>query len=109
MSWYTVNLLFKATPSVAHDAESLWEERIVLINADGEEEVKEIAVRLGKQGEHSYPVKNSKGEENIINWTFERIERIHYIEEDTLISGTELFTRFLRDSEVKSILTPFPD
>jgi hypothetical protein len=38
---------------------------------------------------------------------FDRVERIYAIEPESLADGTELFSRFLRDSEVASLLTPF--
>ncbi len=83
----------------------LWEERIVLVDALSEEEALCKAEILGKKASHSY--KASSGE--LVEWKFECVERIFLFEDDNIQDGAELFSRFLRDSEAKSILIPFDD
>ena len=111
MSWYSVSLLFKATHLTRPQIDPLWEERILLIQANTEDEAKREAMRIGKEDEPEYSVVDGQpGEaEGKVKWTFEQIESVCEIETDSLANGTQLFWRFLRDSEVKSILTPFPD
>jgi hypothetical protein len=89
----------------------LWEERLVLIKAPTEEQARRRAEQIGKDAEHEYDVRNKKIEEvpQKLKWTFEQIERVYQVESESLADGTEIFSRFLRDSEVKSLLTPFED
>ena len=102
--WFTASLLFKSQHHPAN-RDSLWEEQIVLIEAEDELAAKQKAVKLGKTGELEY--RNQTGE--LLRWSFEQVERLYEVEGNELKDGTELFSRFLRDSEVKSILTPFND
>jgi hypothetical protein len=101
--YYTVSLLFKG--SSASDDDPLWEESIRLIEADGEDQARGLALEIGKQNELSYAI--SSGDS--VCWKFMQIERIYLVEDDISNNGVELFSRFLRDSEVASILQPFED
>lgn len=103
--WFTASLLFKSQHQPPINRDPLWEEQIVLIEAEDESVAKLKAAQRGKAEEHEY--RNQTGE--LVRWSFEHVERLCGIEEDVLKDGTELFSRFLRDSEVKSILTPFDD
>jgi hypothetical protein len=82
----------------------LWEESIVLVEAGSEQDARHQAERLGLLGNHGYG-----SESGHVEWKFERVERIYPIDAAEVGSGTEVFSRFLRDSEVKSLLTPFDD
>ncbi len=104
MPLYSVSLLFKSEHAKKPDTDPLWEERIVLVKANSEEDAKRDGLRIGKQAEHEYAVIG-----DTVRWTFVQNERVYQIEDENLKNGTELFSRFLRDSEVKSILTPFED
>lgn len=104
MTWYAVSLLFKSSHTQPQDVEdALWEESIVLINAVTEREAREIAVKRAHDSEHSYTTQGNDS----VSWTFQQVERVFEIDADILVSGTEVFSRFLRDSEVHSLLTPF--
>jgi len=81
-----------------------WEESIVLIEAESETAAAEIAAKIGKSNEHQYVV--AEPHEHILEWRFDRIERIFVIENE-LTTGCELFSRSLKDSEVASLLKPF--
>jgi hypothetical protein len=105
--WYTGDLLFKAVHMNHPGREAVWEERIVLLEAEDESRAMLAAERLGKEGEHEYYV--SKAENDLLRWTFARVQKIHPVEDATLHSGTELFSRFLRESEVQSLSAPFGD
>ncbi len=111
MSWYTVSLLFKASYKIQSNNTPLWEERLLLINADSADAAAGEGASIGKRGEHTYEVGNRsiEGEKQNLTWTFDRIERVFLVEDDRLDHGTELFSRYLRDSEVRSLLTPFED
>ncbi len=111
MPWYSVSLLFKSTHLNEPEVSPLWEESIILIKANSEEEARRESIRIGKEAEHEYSVLYDQKEKlrGTVKWTFEQIESIYQVEKENLAHGTELFSRFLRDSEVKSILTPFED
>jgi hypothetical protein len=102
--WYAANLLFKRTRASSPGGELLWEESIRLVKAESEEEAQMLAQQLGQSERVSYETSDG-----VVVWTFDRVERIYAIESESLVSGTELFSRFLRDSEVASLLTPFDD
>jgi hypothetical protein len=105
--WYTGNLLFKGEHVNHPDREALWEQRIVLLEAQDDSEASLIAERVGKAGEHEYYV--SKAENDLLRWKFEKVERIYPIQDESLRSGTELFSRFLSPSQVHSLSIPFED
>lgn len=101
--WYAASLLFKSSRSPA-GAEPLWEESIRLIGADSESEARSKAERLGRSERTSYAASGGA-----VTWMFDRVARVCLIDADSLAEGTELFSRFLRNSEVESLLAPFND
>lgn len=103
--WYSASLLFRATHDPALSKPPLWEESIVLIDATDEAQARAAAVLYAEAQQHQYLVDAASKE--TVKWEFERIERLHEIDAATLVHGVELFSRFLRDSEVASLLTPF--
>ena len=76
----------------------------MLISAQSEAELRDKAEQVGNPSAQTYQM-----EDGLVVWNFERIERAYSIEKEELPSGTEVFSRFLRDSEVTSLLTPFDD
>lgn len=103
-TWFSASLLFRSVHQQPRQGEVLWEESIRLIQASTEEEAAQRAEALGKRTEAQYKVKDDK-----VRWTFVRIERVCEIDPQQLTDGTELFSRFLRDSEVESLSRPFED
>jgi len=101
--WYAASLLFESVHNSRSQPDALWEEKIVLLQAGSEEEARRQANQLGKEEEHAY----TAAEGDHVQWTYRRIERLCAIDATTLQAGTELFSRFLRASEVTSLLTPF--
>jgi len=101
---YSVCLLFKSI-HVCPSKDDLWEESIRLIIADNKEMALQKAQNIGKSDETAY--KNVQGD--MVKWKFVQIERIYEIIEGSISDGCEVFSRFLRESEVNSILTPFED
>lgn len=99
---YAVSILFSSTRD--DNSEPLWEERIILVKAIDEGDAKSKAEAIGREENHRY--KASSGAN--VKWRFAQVERVCSIDED-IGNGTELFSRFLRESEAKSILTPFDD
>lgn len=98
--WYAISLLFVGV-GAGEESAPLWEERIVLIDAATEEEALATAQVLAKDGQHDYETISGP-----VRWEFRHVERLFAIE-GQIKSGVEVFSRFLRDSEVKSLLTPF--
>lgn len=111
MAWYTASLLFKSTHIDRSQIEPLWEERIILIQAANESEARQKASTIGNEDQHEYTVLDGAPGEPAgrLKWTFEQIDTVCELECETLADGKQLFWRFLRDSEVKSMLTPFDD
>jgi hypothetical protein len=102
--WYAANLLFESVRQPDDGAEQLWEESIRLIEASSESEATKKATQLGNVERASYQADGAT-----VTWKFSRVERVYFIEPAALTDGTELFSRFLRQSEVNSLLTPFGD
>ena|ERR1700722_6596207 len=100
--WYAVSLLYKSVHIPTEAKPTLWEESIRLIQAGTESEARDEAEKIGRSREHTYEV-----EDGVVTWNFERIESVFLIRGEEPRSGSEVFSRFLRDSEVESLLTPF--
>jgi hypothetical protein len=98
---FSVNYFMESASEDDHDL--LWEERIILVEAGSEDEAKEIASTRAKSEEHSYSAEGKR-----IDVKLYQVDRACPIE-GPLESGTELFSRFLRQSEVESLQTAFDD
>jgi hypothetical protein len=105
MTWFAASLLFEASHSEQTPDAGLWEESVVLIFAQSADAAKAEASALGASREHSYPAQGA----DVVTWKFRRIERVFEIESESLKSGTEVLSRYLRPSEVASLLTPFDE
>ncbi len=101
MTMFGVNFFMRSTGEAAGDL--LWEERIILVEARSEVEAKEIATTCAQSEEHSYSAEGKRIEVELY-----QVDRACAIE-GSLKSGTELFSRFLRQSEVESLQTAFDD
>jgi Domain of unknown function (DUF4288) len=103
--WYAVNLLFEGVHPYQSEDENLCEESIRVIEADSEETAAHIASESAKRNEVSFKTLGA----DEVRWRFVRVERVFEVGDGPIASGMELFSRFLRASEVKSLLTPFND
>jgi hypothetical protein len=103
--WFCASVMKIAERNGKRGTDSLWEEQFVLIEADGEEVAHKEAETLASRREAPY--KNDKGE--LISWQFVKVERVYTISEEKLRSGVEVFSRFLRHSEAKSLMTRFEE
>jgi len=101
MMWFSINTLYEYV--VEGESDNLWEEIIEVILADSEDKAKARIEKIGHSREHSY----EGGNGDDVNVKYRGIERIFFIEDQKIESGTEVFTRFLKASEVKSILEKF--
>src|SRR5438552_3262007 len=99
--WFAVNMFFESVHPDHPENEFLWEERVVLVRAESEEEARRQGELIGKAGEHEYTAANG----DLVRWVFRQVEGVSAIE--VLDHGTELFSRFLSKQEVESLLSPF--
>ncbi|MGA7614564.1 MAG: DUF4288 domain-containing protein, partial [Thermoanaerobaculia bacterium] len=98
--WYSASLLFRAVHPTDRDSDWLWQDRIVLMNVSDEDMAQQRGEALGREYEHEYQTSSGT-----VRWEFVRVERLCQIEGE-LRDGAELFSRFLRESEAKSLLKP---
>jgi len=103
--WFCANALKVAERDGERKATSLWEEQFFLIEAEDEWNARNEAEKLA--GRPGAPYRNAKGE--LISWKFVKVDRVYPIPNERLGSGVEVFSRFLRDSEAKSLMTPFEE
>lgn len=102
--YYAPSILMKSVDtSSPSDEVRLWEDEIFLIVASDETEARLKAMELGKDAEHEYA--NNEG--RVIRWVFDCVQNVYEIGEQQPTSGTEIFSRFLKPSEVESIKASF--
>jgi hypothetical protein len=104
--WYGVSVWLEGCHEDGANLPSLWEEIVLLIQAETEAEARTLAGASAREREHDYRV--SKPSRHTVRWTFREVARICEIE-GQLGSGTEVFARFLKPSEVESLRTAFDD
>lgn len=105
--WYAASLFMKGTHIVTPPMQPLWEESIVLVDALDARAAMDKAKEIGKSKEHTYYVDRPSRHE--MKWEFIRVERVDEIDGSAFSTGLEVFSRYLRDSEAQSLLTPFDD
>ena len=98
--FYSVNVYLKS--ECDDDSPSLWEERILLVSAFSEEEAINKANKYCDE-DYSYKVESGA----TIHWSLYKVDRAYLIDE--LKDGAELFSRFVKEQEALSLLTPFED
>ncbi|MFD0320122.1 DUF4288 domain-containing protein [Lysobacter gummosus] len=105
MTWFAASALFEGRHTGKSAHENLWQESIYTIQGISLSDAEVMAREIAISNEHSY--QNSDGEE--IKWTFVRLERIYELQADVIENGTEIFSRFLKASEVASFSVNFDD
>lgn len=103
MKWYGASAFFEAQHVPPSSVPTLWEEKIFLVQAHSTEEAVELAREVSMRNEVSYEAADG----SMAHWKFSKIERINELDFETVASGAEVFSRFLRASEVESLSTPF--
>ena len=96
--WYTGLLLFRSTHHPDSGDEPLWEETLILVNANSDEQARTLLTKYATSEEHNFLNENGSK----VSWEFMKVASVFEIG-DVLKEETELFYRFLKDSEVKSI------
>jgi hypothetical protein len=106
--WYSAVLWFQGQHSgLGVQADNIWEERILLIEAENEDVARRRAEEIGKRKHHEYPV--SQPRPHLLKWTLDRVIAIVAIDGDQPSDGVELFSRYLQQSEVESLIKGFPN
>ena len=103
-SVYTASLLYRSLRNGVFLPENLWEESVILVFAMSHEVAEAMAAEIGRSRELSY--KTSDADD--LTWSFFKVERVFQVD-GLLESGTEVFSRHLRNAEVESLLTPFDE
>lgn len=84
--------------------ERLWEEDFFLVVADNAGEARAKAEKLARKEEGTYEAANRSS----VSWEFKAVSAVYQLD-GAPADGAEVFSRFLRDPEVQSLLTPFAD
>jgi hypothetical protein len=100
--WYSAALLFQSVHNKCPTQNDIWELQIIVIQALSEDTAMKIANEIGKQREHEYI--SATGD--LVQWVFRQIESLTQLSGD-IEHGTEIYSRFLRTSDVERLLTPF--
>jgi hypothetical protein len=101
--WFGVSLLYKAVHRKPEGLEDLWEESVILVEAESAEAARAIAMEHGQAHEVEYDVAGGDS----VRWTFDSIVDLFEITDTPIGSGTEVFSRYLKEAEVTSLRTPF--
>lgn len=104
-NWYSASIFLQAIHQDSVNAEGLWEEQVLLIQANDEEEARVLAAELGKGKEHEYVA--DEPTRHLVRWRFVAVERVCEIESNALANGVELFSRFLKAEEAERLLKGF--
>ena len=99
--WYTASLFFQGQHLGEPDRDSIWEEQIVLVDADGESAAHQAAEQIAKAREHEYVTGDANGK---LRWVFVGVERVCEVDGNRFETGVELFSRFMSDREAASLL-----
>ena len=103
--WYAIDLLLFGKREGRNIDPHLWEETIILVQAEDEQMAIKKGEIIGKRLETNYvSVTNER-----VFWSFDRIIMTYEIDSDVLEEGVEVFSRHLRKEEAKSLCTPFDE
>ena len=103
--WFGVSLLYRSSEPLDAQGTRLFEERVVLLDAVDEANAWQRSMQLGPSLDEQY----SNAEGHQVCWTFERVLEVNVSLEDHLGDGVEVFHRFLREDEIKSLSQPFSE
>ncbi|HVU89422.1 MAG TPA: DUF4288 domain-containing protein [Pirellulales bacterium] len=99
--WFGVSILMRGESRHRPSSDWLWEETIVLVEAESEEAAAAMAAARGRAAECSF----ATGSGETVHWIFNRVAQTCPIDGEP-VSGTEVFSRHLRAAEVASLLSP---
>lgn len=93
---FSANILFRGIKDGIPSTEDIWEESVVLIISENEEDALKKAEEMGRGNEVSYKTMNG----NMLSWKFVRVERVFEILNFQLRDGMEVFSRYMKNSEI---------
>lgn len=98
-TWYSARLLFMSSAKGGQmEIDPLSEESIILIRADKEENARKSARKAALKMQHDY--ENEEGQQ--IAWKFVDILELQDLCEQSLDTGTEVFSRLFWKSQAES-------
>lgn len=100
---FAVGILMASQSSPRGDP--LWEYRVVLVEADDAAEAERKAHDFGRRHESCYVAADG----NEVRWKFNAVHKVQPVIPTDEQDLTEVFSLFLRDDEVRSILEPIDD
>jgi hypothetical protein len=103
--WHWASLFFQSVHNDHPTASDYWEQQVIILQADSDEDAKVIAERIGKEKEHEYI--SMTGDR--VKWVFRHVESISELFDQSLKPGSEVYSRFLRADEVRSLLQPIEE
>jgi len=103
--WFSVETFFEGINMSMTNVTSLWEQSIILVEAENNERAKTNAKKIAIENEHEYQAIDG----SVIKWKFRDLGNVFEVDSESLVDGIEIFSRFLRESEVKSLLTPYKE
>lgn len=101
--WYGISLLFKSCHAQPREDEPLWEELIIVVKAPSRDD----AEGLGREFALNQEVQYGVAAGDSVTWVFDSIFDVCEVGDDIVDSGTEVFSRFMRESEVRSLQSEF--
>lgn len=100
--WFAVSLLYESEHSPELRSTPLWEESIRIVDALSQEDAVLAGEQFGKHRVNSYLADGVT-----VTWVFRGVQNAFPLEQDEVRPGVEVFSRFLRESEARSLLKPF--
>jgi hypothetical protein len=101
-TWYGASLVFEATHDLESVPTTLWEERVVLVLANDEDQARALAEQIGTESEHEYQVDSPTP--HTLRWRFRSLQSVYEILADAPAHGTEVFSRLLGAEKVAILL-----
>lgn len=99
MSWYSVRLLFEALHNGKPDPSGFFEDRLILVEADNEEDAIVRATDNAKTMEHEY--ESAAGQ--MVHITFREVLDSVELFDDKPKDFTEVYWKFLNKAEVQQV------
>jgi hypothetical protein len=103
--WFAASVFYQYDEELPAGENALWEEVIILVEANSQDEAKSLAARHAKMAEVGYEVVNGKR----LQRKFDTVVDVFEIPDKELVSGVELYSRFLKESEASSLKTKFAE
>ncbi len=98
--WYGISLLFKSCHAKPREGDLLlWEEVIIVVKAPSQDDAERLAREFGLKHEVEFEVLGG----DTVTWVFDSVFEVCEIEHDIVDSGTEVFSQYMKESEVRSL------